>query len=176
MTFWQVDKHTLTLRQGCQCCVSVAVFTLMKPTVSTWPVCPYESQSFHPAWGMLDELKALLVNDGIWKVFSAMFPPHILKTVMQKVLTLDCIKIQLMWNHPNTVYTTHQVQGSIEDPRNYECFFQHPFNLDTQPLVLIFFDDKVLTKKVTQHLDNKLPPEHCGWGVVQHYHSGMSEK
>ena len=136
----------------------------------------YGLNTFHPAWGMLNELKALLVNDVIWKVFSATFPPHILKTVMQKVLKLDCIKIQLMSNHPNTMYTTHKVQGSIEDPRNYKCFPQHPFNFDTQPHVLIFFDDKVVMKKVTEHLDDKLPHEHCGWGVVQHYHSGMSEK
>jgi superfamily II DNA helicase RecQ len=134
----------------------------------------YGLNDFHPAWGMLDELKALLANDVIWKVFLATFPPHILKTVMQKVLKPDCIKVQLTSNHPNTMYTTHQVQGSIKDPRNYECFLQHPF--DFEPHILIFFNDKVLMKKVAQHLDNKLLPEYHGQGVIQHYHSGMSEK
>jgi superfamily II DNA helicase RecQ len=125
---------------------------------------------------MLDELKALLANDVIWKVFLATFHPHILKTVTQKVLKLNCIKIQLTSNRPNTMYTTHQVQGSIKDPRNYECFLQHPFDFDTQPHILIFFNDKVVMKKVAQHLDDKLPPEYRGRGVIQHYHSGMSEK
>ena len=124
---------------------------------------------------MLDELKALLASDVIWKVFSATFPPHILKTVTQKVLKPNYVKIQLTSNRPNTMYATHQVQGSIEDPRNYECFLQHPFDFDTQCHVLIFFDDKDLTKKVAQHLNDKLPPDYRGRGVVQHYHSGMSE-
>ncbi|KIJ99836.1 hypothetical protein K443DRAFT_123068 [Laccaria amethystina LaAM-08-1] len=136
----------------------------------------YGLNAFCPAWGMLDELKALLANDVIWKVFLATFHPHILKTVLQKVLKLNCIKIQLTSNHPNTMYTTHQFQGRIKDPRNYECFLQHPFDFDTQPHILIFFNDKVVMKKVAQHLDDKLPPEYCGRGVIQHYHSGMSEK
>jgi superfamily II DNA helicase RecQ len=132
--------------------------------------------AFRPAWGMLNELKALLSIDVIWKAFSATFPPHILKTVTQKVLKPNYITIHVTSNRPNTMYATHQVHGSLEDPRNYECFIQHPFDFNTQPRVLIFFDDKALTSKVAQHLDERLPPEHRGRGMVRHYHSGMSEQ
>ena len=45
-----------------------------------------------------------------------------------------------------------------------------------QPHVLIFFDDRDLTNMVTQHLDTCLPAQYHGNGIVQHYHSGMSEK
>jgi superfamily II DNA helicase RecQ len=135
----------------------------------------YGLPAFRPAWGMLDELKALLPTTVIWKAFSATFPPHILKTVTQKVLKPNYTMIHLTSNRPNTMYATHQVHGSLEDPRNYECFIQHPFDFKKQPHVLIFFDDKGLTKKVAQHLDEQLPPEFRGRGLVRHYHSGMSE-
>lgn len=136
----------------------------------------YGLNAFRPAWGMLDELKALLPTSVIWKVFSATFPPHILKTVTRKVLKPDYIMIHVTSNRPNTMYATHQVYGSLEDPRNYECFIQHPFNFNEQPHVLIFFDDKGLTKKVAQHLDELLLPDLRGRGIVRHYHSGMSER
>ncbi len=73
------------------------------------------------------------------------------------------------------MYATHQVHRSIEDPRNYICFIQQPFDFNRQPHVLIFFDDKDLTKKVAQYLDAQLPLEHRGRGIIRHYHSGMSE-
>ena len=136
----------------------------------------YGLNAFRPAWGMLDELKALLPSNVIWKGFSATFPPHILKTVTQKILKPDYVTIHVTSNRPNTMYATHQVHGSIEDPRNYKCFIEDPFIFDQQPHILIFIDDKDLTKKIAQYLDGQLPPEHRGRGVVQHYHSGMSEE
>ena len=105
-----------------------------------------------------------------------MFLPHILKIVTQKVLKPNYIMIHLTSNRLNTMYATHQLHGSLEDPRNYECFVQHPFDFNQQPHVLIFFDDKGLTKKVAQHLNEQLPPEFRGRGIVRHYHSGMSER
>ena len=131
--------------------------------------------AFRPAWGMLDELKAHLPTAVIWKGFSATFPPHILKTVTRKILKPNYTMIDLTSNPPNTIYATHLVHGSLEDPRNYECFIQHPFDFNKQPNVLLFFDDKALTKKVVRHLDEQLPPEFRGRGIVRHYHSGMSE-
>ena len=136
----------------------------------------YGLNAFRPAWGILDELKALLSDDVIWKAFSATFPPHILKTVTTKVLKPNHVTIRLTSNRPNTMYATHQVHGSIDDPRNYECFIRHPFNFAEQPHVLIFFDDKDLTNKVAQHLDEKLPIEYRRRGIIRHYHSGMSEE
>lgn len=38
------------------------------------------------------------------------------------------------------------------------------------------FDDKALANTVSDHLENTLPEEFRGIGVIQHYHSGMSEQ
>ena len=135
----------------------------------------YGLPAFRPAWGKLDKLKALLSNKIWWKAFSATFPRHILKTVEKKILKPDYVSIRLTSNRPNTIYATHQVQGSIEDPQNYECFLTKPFNFHRQPHVLIFVDNKDLTSKIARHLDASLPAEYCGRGIVKHYHSMMSE-
>lgn len=42
--------------------------------------------AFRPAWGRLDELKALLPHGIPWQAMSATFPPHILKTIETKIL------------------------------------------------------------------------------------------
>jgi len=105
-----------------------------------------------------------------------MFPPHIPNTVMQKVLKLNHITIQVTSNCPNTIYVTHQVYGSIKDPRNYICFIQQPFDFNKQPHILLFFNNKDLMKKIAQHLNEQLPCEYHGQEIVQHYHSGMLEE
>ena len=135
----------------------------------------YGLPAFRPAWGKLDEFKALLSNKIWWKAFSATFPHHILRTVEKKILKLDYVSIRLTSNRPNTMYATHQVQGSIDNPQNYECFLTKPFNFHTQLHVLIFVDNKDLTSKIARHLDASLPTEYCGCGIVKHYHSVMSE-
>lgn len=76
---------------------------------------------------------------------------------------------------PNYIYATHRVVDSIEEPRNYGFFLTNPFNLKTQPRILIFFDSKQLTSEITKHPDSQLPPEYRGTGIVRHYHSGMSD-
>lgn len=50
-----------------------------------------------------------------------------------------------------------------------------PFDLASQPHVLIFFDDTDLASKIAEYLDKLLPMQYRDQGVVQHYHSGMSE-
>ncbi|KAH9052274.1 P-loop containing nucleoside triphosphate hydrolase protein [Lactarius vividus] len=75
----------------------------------------YGLDAFRPAWGRLDELKAIL--------------PH---------------PIHVTSNRPNTVYAAHEVLNSIEDFQNYECFLACPFSLVSQPRVLIFVDKKEL--------------------------------
>lgn len=74
------------------------------------------------------------------------------------------------------MYATHRVVSRIEDCKNYECFILRPFDLRSQPRVLIFFDDKDLASAVSDHLDSKLPEEYRGKGITRHYHSGMSEQ
>ncbi|KAF9470443.1 hypothetical protein BDN70DRAFT_821377 [Pholiota conissans] len=71
------------------------------------------------------------------------------------------------------------VPCKIDDPQNYECLLHFgddkKFDLQAQPHVIIFADDKVLTAKIAMHLEGCLPPEHRGKGVVKHYHSAMSK-
>ena len=144
-------------------------------SIHTTGIPLYGLPAFRPAWGKLDELKVLLSNKIRWKAFSATFPHHILRTVEKKILKPDYVFIRVTSNRPNTIYATHQVQGSIEDPQNYECFLTKPFNFHSQPHILIFVDNKDLTSKIAQHLDASLPPEYSGHGIVKHYHSVMSE-
>ena len=135
----------------------------------------YRLPAFRPAWGKLDELKILLSNKVRWKAFSATFPRHILRAIEKKILKPDYISIQLTSNRLNTMYTTYQVHGSIEDFQNYECFLTKPFNFRTQPHILIFVDNKDLTSKIARHLDASLPIEYRGRGIIKHYHSLMLE-
>ncbi|KAF8166050.1 P-loop containing nucleoside triphosphate hydrolase protein [Pholiota molesta] len=86
----------------------------------------YGQPAFRPAWGMLAELKIILRRTILWHLFSATFPKHILTAVATK----------------------------IDDPHNYECFLTFPFDLESQPHVLIFVDDKALAAKITNHLDS----------------------
>jgi superfamily II DNA helicase RecQ len=135
----------------------------------------YGGKAFRPAWAQLDELKALLPRSIPWQAISATFPSHILKTVESKILHPNYISICISSNRPNTMYATHRVISTLEEPRNYECFLLQPFVLDSQPRILIFFDDTNLASTISDHLDSKLPENLRGQGVVQHYHSGMSE-
>ncbi|KAF8055761.1 P-loop containing nucleoside triphosphate hydrolase protein [Lyophyllum atratum] len=135
----------------------------------------YGSKAFRPAWALLDVLKTVLLDTIPWQAMSATFPSHILKTVSEKILRPGYVYIHVTSNRPNTLYATHRVITSIEKVENYECFLTLPFTPAAQPRVLIFFDNKTLTREVKQHLDSKLPHEFRNRGIVQHYHGDMSD-
>ena len=134
----------------------------------------YGLPAFRPSWGKLHELKASLRPSIPWHFFSATFPPHILDLIKGKLLRPGFDYIHVTSNRPNIIYATHQVENNIKDVRNYECFLQSPFNADSQPHVLIFFDDKKLTTKVEAHLESCLPSRERGKGIIRYYHSSMS--
>ena len=104
--------------------------------------------------------------------------PHIAELVIKKIMNRDFTLIHTTSNHPSMTYAINQLVNTIEDLCNYECFLAHPFDLNAQPHVLIFVDDKDLSLKVAQHLDSLacLPGPLQGKGIVMHYHSGMSEQ
>ena len=58
----------------------------------------YGNSAFRPAWGRLDKLKVILPKTVPWWALSAMFPPHILKTVKEKILQWQCFWSQ--WAPP----------------------------------------------------------------------------
>lgn len=136
----------------------------------------YGLAAFRHAWGRLDELRVLLPASVIWAVYSATFPPHILKAVENQVMRPNYVYIHTSSNRPNITYATHEVIDTIEDPRNYECFLMNPkdFNMNEQPHVLIFVDDTKLTEKISSHLETCLPVQYRGKNIVRHYHSKMS--
>ncbi|KAH9009895.1 P-loop containing nucleoside triphosphate hydrolase protein [Lactarius hengduanensis] len=136
----------------------------------------YGLDAFRPAWGRLDELKAILPHCVHWVFLSATFPPHIRATVEKKLLQPGYTAIHVTSNRPNTVYAAHEVLNSIEDFQNYECFLACPFSLVSQPRVLIFVDKKELACRIAAHLDSCLPSEYQEKGIVRHYHSQMSQK
>jgi hypothetical protein len=47
--------------------------------------------------------------------------------------------------------------------------------MNTQSDKLIFFNNKSLAINVLKHLNKQLPNEYQSTGVIQYYHSGMSE-
>ena len=136
----------------------------------------YGLNAFRPAWGRLDELKAVLPQNVCWTVLSATFPPHVRATVEKKLLRPGYEAINVTSNRPNTVYATHEVINNIEDLRNYNCFLASPFSMKSQPRVLIFVDKKDLACQIAAHMDSSLPTEHRDKGIVRHYHSKMSQK
>jgi superfamily II DNA helicase RecQ len=124
----------------------------------------YGLNAFRPAWGRLNELKVLFPASVIWAAYSAMFPPHILKAIENKVMRPNYVYIHTSSNRPNITYAIHQVIETIEDPRNYECFLMdlENFKIDKHLHVLIFIDDTKLTEKIASHLDTCLPVQFYG--------------
>ncbi|KAF8223802.1 hypothetical protein L208DRAFT_1000576, partial [Tricholoma matsutake] len=135
----------------------------------------YRDRTFQPAWGWLDELKAMLPNTVPWRALSVTLLPHILKTVEAKIPCPMYITINSSSNQLNTTYATHQLASCLEDSKNYECFLTKPVDLSAQPCILIFFDNKTLASNVVKHPDKQLPTEYQSTGIVRHYHSGMSD-
>ncbi|KAF8267862.1 hypothetical protein EI94DRAFT_1700713 [Lactarius quietus] len=131
---------------------------------------------FHPAWGRVDELKAILPWNVHWILLSATFPPHIHATVEKKLLHPGYDAIHVTSNRPNTVYTMHEVINSIKHVQNYKCFLVSPFSVESQPHVLIFVDKKEPACQIAAHLYSCLPDEHQDKGIVWHYHSKMSQQ
>lgn len=144
--------------------------------VHTAGLAHYGNKAFWPAWAQLDELKALLPCSIPWQAISAMYPQHILKTVESKILCPNYVSIHTSCNHPNTMYAMHCVPTRIEDCKNYECFLLQPFEPAYQPRILIFFDDTDLATAVSNLLDSLLLIPYRAKGIIQHYHSRMSEQ
>ncbi|PPR05782.1 hypothetical protein CVT26_010156 [Gymnopilus dilepis] len=136
----------------------------------------YGLDAFREAWGRLDELKAILLQTTRWCACSATFTSLALRSVQDKIMRSNHVFIRVTSNRPNTIYAKHQVVGSIDDLRNYQCFLMSPYHPGLQPRVLIFVDNKRLAACIADFLDSCLPPAMQDTGVVVHYHSKMSVK
>jgi len=133
--------------------------------------------AFRPAWGKIDELRAILPRKVKVGAYSAtVTSAHILRTIELKILRPEYVLIRVTSNRPNTMYSTFEVTKSIDDLRNYDCFLSSPFDLVAQPHVLIFVDNKDLACRISSYLDSRLPQELQKKNIVMHYHSLMSER
>jgi len=145
--------------------------------IETSGLAHYGLDAFRPAWGKLDEIKAILPNKVAWLALSATVPDHILKTIETKILCTNYELIRVTLNRPNTIYATHQVVGTIDELRNYRCLIlpHDGFEVARQPRTLIFVDNTSLARRISRYLDSLLPPSFRDKGIVRHYHSKMSE-
>ncbi|KAF8871288.1 P-loop containing nucleoside triphosphate hydrolase protein [Infundibulicybe gibba] len=132
--------------------------------------------AFRPAWGSLDEVHARCLKITSWQALSATLPPHILKTVDEKLLLSPNRRlIRRSVNRPNIVYATHVLVGSISDFRNLDCIIPQPFHPPMRlPKLLIFHDNKGEANNASSYLNARLPKELQTLGICKHYHSDMS--
>ncbi|KAI4527998.1 hypothetical protein K525DRAFT_263669 [Schizophyllum commune Loenen D] len=135
----------------------------------------YGLDAFRPSYGRLGELKVRLPRVP-WIVATATAPLAIMKTIETTLLRPNYLKIELSVNRPNIAYATHRVVKSIDFLANYICFVKKPFDLASQPRVLIFRDDRAACIRIARFLDQSLPKEHRNKGVVRYYHSSMSQE
>ena len=146
--------------------------------IATAGLAQHGLDAFRPAWGKLQDLKAILPANVCWHSFSATFPPYILKTVTAHVLKPKFTTIRQTSNRRNTMYATHRMINSVDETRNFHCFLQPAatFDLAKQPRTLIFVDSRALTSRISRALNTILPVEQRKKGIVRHYHSVMSEE
>ncbi|KAF9259947.1 hypothetical protein L218DRAFT_1055501 [Marasmius fiardii PR-910] len=117
--------------------------------------------AFHPAYGRLNEIK---VMQGFASVpqhaLTATAPPHIYDHILSAVLKPDHSLVQHTSNRPNTIYATHKTPGTIDDTFNYDMFLKFTddghYDFNSQPQIILFFDNKNLCKKVQKYLVGKL--------------------
>ncbi|KAJ7805721.1 P-loop containing nucleoside triphosphate hydrolase protein [Mycena olivaceomarginata] len=131
---------------------------------------------FRPAWGALNEFRLRLPKGTPFQALSGTLPPHI-KTAIHNHLNFDptrAVSLKLSSNRPNIVYATHRIVGSLKDFRNADFLVSIPY----KPVIksLVFHDNTEQCAGLTDHLDERLPPNLRNTGIVRHYHSGMSKE
>ncbi|RXW12462.1 hypothetical protein EST38_g13391 [Candolleomyces aberdarensis] len=136
----------------------------------------YGVPAFRPAWGRLPEIQAILPYSTIWAYYTATLPPHIHSMLTRTLLTTDnFVNIFVTSNRPNIIYATHRLVKNMDEARNYRCFVQSPFQLSTQPHVLIFVDNLNLCNRICNYLCQTITKSHQNQDVIMHYHSQMSD-
>ncbi|TRM66783.1 P-loop containing nucleoside triphosphate hydrolase protein [Schizophyllum amplum] len=165
--FGQMIRHTLFNRRLRLVVVDEAHFS------HTAGLSRYGLEPFRPVYARLDELKMRLPHVP-WMAATATATTAIMKTIETILLRPTYVKIELTVNRPNLAYATHRVVKNIDLLDNYSCFIKKPFDLASQPRVLIFRDDRAACVRIARFLDNLLPKEYQNTGVVRYYHSSMS--
>ncbi|KAL1695084.1 P-loop containing nucleoside triphosphate hydrolase protein, partial [Schizophyllum commune] len=131
-------------------------------------------RAFRKVYGRLHEIKALFGTYVPWLALTATAPRNMLKVIEKSILRANYTTIQLSVNRPNLMYACHQVVGSATCFDNFLCFLTRPFNLETQPRVLIAVEDSSQAVQLALFLRQHIPPAYRDKGVVRHQHSNMS--
>ncbi|KAJ7449385.1 P-loop containing nucleoside triphosphate hydrolase protein [Mycena galericulata] len=136
----------------------------------------YGLPAFRPSLGALNELRIRLSKGTPIQALSATFPPHIKSAVMDHLNfdPLSCLSLKLCSNHPNVIYATHRIVGSLSDFRNLDFLISIPFTRLLK--VVVFHDDIQQCADAASYLDKRLPAELQNTGIVRHYHGGMSKE
>jgi superfamily II DNA helicase RecQ len=136
----------------------------------------YGVDAFREKWGCLREIKVILPSTIPTLAMTATCPPHILSVVKSAIGTPSFREIRTTVNRHNIMYSTHCVVGDVCTAGNYRCFVSDVFELNKQPRVLFFCDNKKHTFAICSAIESFLPSQFRGAGVVNHYHSGMSRR
>jgi superfamily II DNA helicase RecQ len=106
----------------------------------------YKTPAFRPAWGQLAELRTRLRKDLTIQAMSATLPPHIRRTVCEKLgMDLESTSVfETSVNRPNMIYATHPLIKSISNMRNFDFLVPQPFHPPMKSLLkaIIFHDSK----------------------------------
>ncbi|KAJ7598193.1 P-loop containing nucleoside triphosphate hydrolase protein [Mycena floridula] len=131
--------------------------------------------AFRPCYGRLDELKSLLGDKVSWLVLTATAPLYMVKSIEICTLRPHYLFLRTTSNRSNLTYARNCVDN-LKDPKNYRCFIKEPFDLDTQPTVLIFYEPTEGTVDLAYGIEHFLPRKYRNKGIVRHYHGSMSAK
>lgn len=132
--------------------------------------------AFRPAYGRLDEFRAILSDSVVFQALSATFPPHIYNVVQRKlVIKPDHLAITLSTNRPNIVYATTPIIGSLRDLRNFNFLVPTNFHPPMEiPKTLVFHDSKQGAIDAAEYTNARLPKPLQNQGIVRRYQSDMS--
>ena len=139
----------------------------------------HNQPAFRPAYGNFETIRLLFPKTTTVTAFSATFPRHILQVVKKKLaITPTHFFIRCTSNRPNIMYATHKIVGALSDFRNLSFLLPSNFGFHPPmeiPPTVIFHDNVKECNNAAIFIENLLPVELRGLGLVRHYHGLMSQ-
>ncbi|KAJ7084262.1 hypothetical protein C8R44DRAFT_991883 [Mycena epipterygia] len=124
--------------------------------------------------GALNELRLHPPKGTPVQALSGTLPPHIKSGVVDHLnfnkTTFLCLKLST--NHPNTIYATHRIVGSLSDFHSLDFMISIPFTRIIKAVV--FFDDTQLCSEpenLFRDLAREIPPQN--YSFLLHHVQGL---
>ena len=95
------------------------------------------------------------------------------RKAIQDILLPGFEKFQTSSNRSNIVYATRMLVGGTSNIENYLPFVTYPFDPAKQPRTMIFRERSEECVRIAEMLDQSLPNEYQGQGLIMHYHSSI---